>query len=320
MFLSIIVNAQDPNYSQFFSSPLTISPAFVGYSDCKWRGAATFRNQSLGIGNSYNTKTLSFDGRIYNNEVSQNYLGLGGYCMLDDAMSGIYQSNYFSLNTAYHITLDKGEGFHALTVGLGWIYNKVNIDFSSLTTSQQLYSLGFNRTLPTGEPSLKDIPSYSSVSSGLMYSFTAEDMIFDIGVAGYRFIKTKQTVFDNGMQFTTPRYDAHINYGKVLNNHLNIFLNGYYQTQNGFSGFIGGGYISYILLAGDEAEKAVNLGGYYRLNDSFIPYMGFIFNDIQVGLSYDIKASQTTGSITTNSFEVSLIYRNHKNSKNPLFW
>ncbi|MEL4383173.1 hypothetical protein, partial [Shewanella algae] len=36
--------AQDPNFSQFFHSPLSISPTLAGNGDNKWRAMATFRN------------------------------------------------------------------------------------------------------------------------------------------------------------------------------------------------------------------------------------------------------------------------------------
>ena len=30
LFVAVVANAQDPHFSQFFSSPLTLNPAFTG--------------------------------------------------------------------------------------------------------------------------------------------------------------------------------------------------------------------------------------------------------------------------------------------------
>jgi hypothetical protein len=43
--LSLNVHAQDPHFSQFFSSPLTLNPAFTGKFDGSWRLAANHRDQ-----------------------------------------------------------------------------------------------------------------------------------------------------------------------------------------------------------------------------------------------------------------------------------
>ncbi|HNA97235.1 MAG TPA: type IX secretion system membrane protein PorP/SprF, partial [Chitinophagaceae bacterium] len=40
-----VSNAQDPNFSQFFASPLTLNPALTGKFDGTFRVAGNFRNQ-----------------------------------------------------------------------------------------------------------------------------------------------------------------------------------------------------------------------------------------------------------------------------------
>ena len=45
VFLLVSVKAQDPHFSQFFASPLTLNPAFTGKFDGSWRLAANHRDQ-----------------------------------------------------------------------------------------------------------------------------------------------------------------------------------------------------------------------------------------------------------------------------------
>jgi type IX secretion system PorP/SprF family membrane protein len=314
------VFAQDPNFSQFFSSPLSISPALAGNGDNKWRAMATFRNQSLGFGTNYNTKSFSVDGKIFQRPESPSYIGLGALFIQDDALEGVYKSTFFTLNAAVHIALDRNE-IHGLSGGLGYVYNKTNINFSELTSGQQLSSGGFNRALPTGEPGLTNIPGFSSVCAGLTYTFTTEEMVADFGVAGYRFFKTKQSLYDNGSQMNNPRYDAHFSLGKFVSDRVDINMSALYQLQSGVSGLIGGGYFGLSHSNDPEVSKVLNLGAYYRVGDAIIPYVGYVFRDFQFGLTYDVRISSSkSASITSNVFELSLVYRNYKASRNPLLW
>src|SRR5678810_1107516 len=62
-FLMIAANvlAQDPHFSQFFSSPLTLNPAFTGKFNGQVRAAANYRNQWPTINRAYETGTASVD-------------------------------------------------------------------------------------------------------------------------------------------------------------------------------------------------------------------------------------------------------------------
>ena len=67
--INYTASAQDPSFSQFYSSPLNISPALAGSGSADWRIISNFRNQS--IGNQFislNTTSLYFDGKIVKQE------------------------------------------------------------------------------------------------------------------------------------------------------------------------------------------------------------------------------------------------------------
>ena len=54
--------AQDPNFSQFFASPLTLNPLFTGKFDGSFRVGGNQRNKWLSINNAFTTVTISIDG------------------------------------------------------------------------------------------------------------------------------------------------------------------------------------------------------------------------------------------------------------------
>ena len=303
------IHGQDPGFSQYMASPLSISPALTGNFDANWRATSVIRNQWTGIGAPYRTKTLSVESKI-RNEHNEDYWGLGGMVLLDEAMDGIYKSTYITLNAAYHLFLD--DNGNALAAGLGYINNKTLINFTELTFDQQLSNMGFNRALPQGEPSLSNNPSFSSVCAGFMYSFSKDNIYANIGLSGYRFIKSKKSILDDATQYDSPRYAVHADLSTLLTERMNLSVSGLYTTQNGQSNTIFGGVFSFVHLAPDDLDvsKSLNLGAFYRLGNALIPYAGYEYKNFQVGITYDINTGLSkTASLTSRTFEISFTYK-----------
>ena len=111
IFLSLLlasiifsVKAQDPAFSQFFASPLTLNPALTGKFNGDVRVAGNYRDQ-WPIDNAFITSTASVDMPILKNRLPENNtLGIGIMGMTDRTADGILTSNYFSFSTAYHLS------------------------------------------------------------------------------------------------------------------------------------------------------------------------------------------------------------------------
>src|SRR5215467_13981709 len=98
-FLMICINvlAQDPHFSQFFSSPLTLNPAFTGKFNGQVRAAANYRNQWPTINRAYETGTVSVDFPILAKKIpSTDIFGLGFMGYTDKSAAGAVAFNYFS--------------------------------------------------------------------------------------------------------------------------------------------------------------------------------------------------------------------------------
>src|SRR5690349_19804752 len=155
----ISASGQDPNFAQFFSSPLNINPALTANINADWRLISNLRDQWIGPASPYFTGTMSFDTKLVRetmpNVAEDNYMGIGGMLMFDHSMNGIVKSNYGSLNLSYSIKLTETDYYtERLGIGVGVSYAKRNIDFSRLYFEQQFASLGFNTNLPNGEAAL----------------------------------------------------------------------------------------------------------------------------------------------------------------------
>ena len=303
-------SAQDPNFSQFIASPLSINPALTSNGESSWRAMSNVRTQWVGIGSSYITQSLSVDGKLKKLD-DDNYLGIGGMVIAEKAMDGIFKSTYLNINTAYHLSLDnKGNG---LAVGLGYINNNTRIDFSQLSFDQQLSSIGFDRTLPAGEPSLSNATSFSSACAGIMYTYDNENTFLNVGAAGYRFVKSNRSVLDDKTQYVSPRYDIHADFGTALNDRVNLNVSAVHMIQNGTSNTSIGTSFGLVQNSNDynsEQLRMFNLGMFYKLGNAIIPYVGYNYNAFQFGFSYDVNVSSVkSGSMSARSFEISFMYR-----------
>src|SRR5688572_171776 len=236
-----LTNAQDPSFSQFFSSPLNVNPALTANINADWRVITNLRDQWIGPASPYVTGTASFDTKVMQEKMpdgsGNNYLGLGTMLMFDRAMSGIVNSTYASLNLSYNIKLSEGYYTERIGVGFGAIYGYRRIDFSRIDFEEQFTGFGFNRNLPTGEIALSNTKPYISASAGITYSASSVKSNFDVGIAAFHLNKPKQTFLEDEHQYLAMRKVVHANYERYLNERLVFNTNGIYQYQSKASYF-----------------------------------------------------------------------------------
>ena len=101
--------AQDPVFSQFYSSPLSVNPALAGNGDATWRIVGNRRSQWIGEGlEPLTTTSLSFDGKLFKQKDKEtNYIGAGILFLQDRGLSGAYKSNSFHFIASSHVSLDE---------------------------------------------------------------------------------------------------------------------------------------------------------------------------------------------------------------------
>ncbi len=318
LILQLDTYAQDPVFSQFYSSPLTVNPALAGNGNTNWRLIINNRNQWIGEGLDPLTSTsISIDGKLFRQEGNEsNYIGGGLLFLQDKGLGGIYKANSFHGILSSHISLDENDA-HGLSVGLGGTYSNTMIDFAQLTFGQQLSFSGFNRALPTVEPSLSNVKPYFAMFAGINYSYNTENASFDIGASGYRFLKTNRSALDDATQLDPPRYNIHADFQTFITNRLVLNTNGMYVFETGRNTYTVGMNFGQIL--DDSGEPSIlNTGIWYRGNDAIIPYLGFVYKNFQAGVTYDINTSSNNASNTLKTFEFSLIFRSPQKAANPI--
>jgi type IX secretion system PorP/SprF family membrane protein len=315
VFLTNVVSAQDPSFTQFFASPLTLNPALTGKFDGDLRVAGNYRNQWPTVNNAYITSTVSIDFPILQSQLAQDdRWGLGFMAMTDKTANGILTSNYVALSTAYHKTVDEN-GLHSVSVGFQGTYANRILDGPRLHFLDGLQIDG--TWLPSSsEPVNLQVvtASYFNMNAGVLYngSLNGDNAVY-LGVAMYN-INQPHASFLGANDITIPsRLTIHGGgYFPSAGSGQTWYLSALYNRQATASEFVVGGALE--LSASTDETKPVNVyfGSWMRLsnvNDALIPYVGMDYGSFNLGITYDVNVSAfKVASQTQGGIEISLVY------------
>lgn len=306
-----VVLAQDPGFSQFYASPLTLNPALTGKFDGQYRVAGNYRDQWPEISKAYITSTISLDMGILPNRISEtDTWGIGVMAMTDKTANGLLTSNYLSISTAYHKGLDEN-GLHQIGVGFQGSYAGKRLDGGKLNFAEELDQLG-GWTNPTNEPinGMLINVNYFDFNAGILYNGSTNGFNnFYVGTSFYH-INRPQESFNGVYYLLNPRFTLHGGgYFPVgLSNNI-IHLSAVHSRQAGAFNTVIGGAIA--LNANNDPDNPTSFyaGSWFRLGDAVIPYVGLEFSDFRLGATYDVNISNLkTASQSRGGIEISLIY------------
>ena len=305
---ALFVKGQDPHFSQFFSSPLTLNPAYTGKFDGDFRLAANHRDQWPSIPKAYVTTSASVDFGILKNRIPKgDVFGIGISGLSDQSADAALKLNYGSLSLSYHKALDE-EGYNTIGAGFQATYSSVTLDITKLTFEDQLTQNGF--TNPTSETFANGTnQNYMDINAGILYSGSSDGYNnYYAGLSLYHINKPSLSFIDKTWNLAS-RLTIHGGGTFPLNESLAINPSVIYQMQNKASEFVFGAALS-AMVNGDETNPtSVYFGSWMRLNDAIIPYVGLEINGLRIGASYDINTSSLkSATASRGGSEFSLIY------------
>jgi type IX secretion system PorP/SprF family membrane protein len=332
IFISVLAKAQDPHFSQFFASPLTLNPALTGKFDGTLRLAANYRNQWPSIPNAYITESGSVDISILRSKMGNNVLGLGFSGLSDQSGNGALKLNFGSISLSYHKSLD-ADGYNTIGAGFQGTYTSIAIDKSKLTFEDQLGANGF--TLQTGETFTNGTnKNYFDVAAGILFSGSTDGVNnYYAGVSmyhinqpntGFYVYNNSNPAFKPSGWKLQPRTNVNAGGSTPISQTLTLNVAGIFQTQNNSTEtVIGGALCANVSRSTDEDDDGssdvnVYLGSWVRLGDAIIPYMALEFSGLRIGASYDINTSKLTkATLGQGGIELSLIYIYKSPSASP---
>lgn len=314
-----VVAAQDPHFSQFFSSPLTLNPALTGKFSGTFRIAGNYRNQWPAIPNAYTTSTVSADFHILQSYISPNDTwGVGAVAYNDNAGDGAVKFNYAAISTAYHKGLDE-DGTSTIGAGFQVTYANMLVNTSQLKFEDQLTTAGFTGVSSEVFNNATLKANYIDVNAGLLYNTsTNERNNFYLGMSMYHINRPKQT-FTGADYLLSPRTTIHGGAYFPIGTNTTLHMSALYMMQGGASETVAGGAIQFIANPDEQKPASLYVGSWVRFGDAIIPYLGLEFDDFRLGFTYDYNSSSLkTASLNRGGIEISLIYVRRPSTDKPV--
>ena len=308
LLLAFSANAQDPHFSQFFASPLTLNPAFTGKFNGLWRLAANHRDQWPSIPKAYVTSSASIDFPILTSKVPENDIfGVGLSGLSDASANSILKLNYGPASMSYHKALDEN-GYSTIGAGFQATYSSLNLDITKLTFEDMLTQNGFTGTT-TDILTNGSNQSYFDVNAGVLYSGSSNGINnYYAGVSMYHINRPKVSFKDKNW-FLSGRITVHGGGSFPVSDVITIHSSVIHQIQNKASETTIGAAIAANLNQDQEKPTSVYLGSWVRFNDAVVPYIGLEFGGLRIGASYDMNISSLKAATNTRGgSEISLIY------------
>ena len=136
--------------------------------------------------------------------------------------------------------------------------------------------------------------NYFDMQVGLNYAyFPNEKTYVNAGFSVQHINRARESFFSTdpaGFNSLIPRrYIGFLNASFKTSEQAIINPMGYYTIQAGASEAVAGLNVQYN-LSGDGDDQLVG-GLYYRVGDSFIPLIGFIYKNIKIMFTYDVTTS-----------------------------
>jgi type IX secretion system PorP/SprF family membrane protein len=308
LLLSFFLRAQDPHFSQFFSSPLTLNPAFTGKFDGQVRLAANHRDQWPSIPKAYVTTSASVDFSILKNKIPDgDVFGIGISGLSDQSADAALKLNYGSLSMSYHKSFDEN-GYSTVGAGFQATYSSALLDFTKLTFEDQLTQNGFTGT--TSETlSNGNNQNYIDVNAGVLYSGSSNGTNnYYLGASVYHINRPNLSFIDKIWNLS-PRLTIHGGGSFPVTDILTLNASAIHQVQNKASETLIGAALSANVNSDKENPSSVYLGSWIRFKDAIIPYIGIEVGGLRIGASYDINTSSLkAATLSRGGSEFSLIY------------
>ena len=320
LILIIIFNcacAQDANFSQFYSSPLTLNPANTGNFNGSLRLAGNFRNQWASFNNAFSTTTFSVDAPILLTKMAPyNRLSIGLNALTDQSGNGLLKQNYLAGSFSFKKGFDAVSN-HSLSIGFQAAYGSANFNSSLAKFEDQLTPGGF--LLTTTEPLQISNTQKKIVdlNTGIIYNASNDNGRSLYFGAAVNHLLEPVTTSLNSDYYIKRRYTVHGGGYFPVGVNTTLHTSFQYQQQGDYREIIVGGAASYFIDGKSTSYYELYLGTWLRYNDAIIPYVGVEYNLLRFGFSYDINYSsdKTAGAYyRTAEFSIIKVFNNNKSN------
>jgi type IX secretion system PorP/SprF family membrane protein len=299
--LPALLRAQvDPHFSQYYSYPQALNPALTGAMAGDYRVTGLWRSQ---YGNMLFTKGVAAD---FTTDKNVNI----GFNLLNQSTSDhVYNFTNGYISMAYTGVRWGPDGDQYLAMALQGGFIGRRIDPTKLQFSDQwVTGVGYNPSVPSAD--ILSTPSVSSfdAGAGIAYYDARPDQDINLfgGLSAFHLTQPQDPFLSAGNKARLPiRYSLNGGARIAASDGVTLVPNALYVSQGNASEAMMGLYME--LYANEVTD--VMIGTNWRINDAVTPYVGFYYNGLTIGMSYDVNVSALGAAAKgTNSMEISLAF------------
>lgn len=311
LLVSTGLQSQDIHYSQYYNSPLNISPALTGMYNGDMRFMGNYRNQWSSVPVDYRTFTAAFDMKYFHKKLENGFFGGGIVLNTDEAGDSELGMTQVALSGAYTQQVNDN---NMMTAGFQFGLGQRSFKLNALLFGNQWNGDIYSATEATGENFNNTSATFIDVGAGFNWRVQFDEGLrrLDIGVGAFHLNKPQQKFYEGGDVSLPMRFSAYASGEAEINELWSVVFHGIAQFQGSYKEAISGAGAKYWLSKARGKEMALQLGTAYRFlgrADAIIPSVELQYLAWKFGLSYDINLSDF--DVATNGrggVELSLIY------------
>ena len=312
--------SQDKHFTQFYASPLTLNPALTGAMEGRYRVGMIYRDQWRKVlDNPIKTFAVAADLRFDapGKRVQEDAFGLGLMFFTDRVSIVDFSTTQIAVSMAYHKSLGSSNR-QFLTLGIQGGLTQRNVNYESLNFHDEFDGTS-GYVLTTGENLPENNFSFTDYNVGLNY--TAEvgrsGNIF-AGVALHHFLQPQISFYENSDEGDKlyMKISGQLAASIPLTNDNRVsLLPRVLVAKQGPHMEINAG-TNFRVAMGKYGGTALHIGGWARPVrnddgmglDAVVGLVGIEFNNVLVGLSYDLNLRALQANQRQGAFELSIAY------------
>jgi len=280
----LICFSQDIHWSQFNDNQLFQNPANTGHFNGDYRFIANYRDQWRSVTVPFSTISGSVDARWKS-------LGYGLLFFHDVAGDGKFRTLELQFNASNQFKLTS-DSMNLLRVGLNFGLNHRQINWDNLYFDSQYNGYVFDPSAPTFENYQNDKKTNYSWGLGALYEWRKNKRFSVVSGFGAFNLNQPDHGFYNQKIKRDVRYSLFSKGTFQLDRQWDIIPSVQLSFQGVYRELILGGSAKYYLRSELGDYKALYGGIWFRNKDAAYLTLGMDYQQLFVGLSYDINVSK----------------------------
>lgn len=307
--------AQGLHFSQFYQTPLLISPAYAGLMpDKDYRVSGIYRTQWGAVSVPFHSASIAADGQMFRNKLEHGWLGIGGALFTDNSGDGNLTMMRFEGFAAYHQLL--GE-HNMISVGLSAAGVTRSVDFGRLTFDAQWDGFAFDTKMPNLERNTVSKTNYTDVSAGAAYAFYPNEALYMRFGVGLAHLNSPKETFLQKPNEVGLRPSVHVDVTVRIGDNMILNPAVYYTTQKSAYELLYGALAQ--IKTGDAASNSCLIAGvYHRWSDAVVAAFGYEWKGLRIMSAYDYTISDLGQYINHNgALEIGLSWHGLYGTQRP---